>query len=83
MAAQPVFTLRELPDVELVRIHRNGKVIDVRGPRGDKTTLGVSPKTWILKAEEEGSYADLQIGQRLRVNVIPRAMRAVAVQILH
>jgi hypothetical protein len=81
-ADQPVYAVREYPEVTITGINAETKAIGVRLPGGGGQDLRVSPKTWIIKDGEEATFADLAVGQRLRVRYIPRGAQAVTLEIL-
>jgi hypothetical protein len=82
-AGRPVYTVREYLDVPIVSINVKTRRFSVPMPKNPGVqALSVSPKTWILKDNEEASFADLRVGQRVRVHFIPRGGQALAVEML-
>jgi hypothetical protein len=82
-AGRPVYAVREYPEVTITGINSNTKRISVKLPRrGGSHSLQVGPKTWIIKDGDEASFADLRVGQRLRVRYIPRGGQAVTLEVL-
>ncbi len=83
LAGRPVYTVREHLDVRIVLLNTKTKSFTVQMPKNlGSQSLSVGPKTWIMKDNEEASFADLRIGQRVRVHYIPRGAQAVAVEVL-
>jgi hypothetical protein len=82
-AGRPVYAVREYPEVTITGINAETKSITVRLPKGGGSqSLRVGPKTWIIKDDEEAAFADLRVGQRLRVRYIPRGGLAVTLEVL-
>jgi hypothetical protein len=81
-AGRPVYAVREYPDVEITSINTKTKRLSVRLPGRGSHSLSVGPKTWIIKDNEEASFADLRVGQRLRIRYIPRGGQAVTLEVL-
>ena len=82
-AAQPVYAVREHPEVTITGINAETKRITVELPGdGGAQALRVVSKTWIIKDGDEASFADLRVGQRLHVWLIPRGAQAVALEVL-
>src|SRR4051794_13827980 len=69
-AAQPVYAVVERGDVKVVAVNAKSKTIKVE-EKGGSLVLSVGPKTWIIANEKEAAFADLKVGQRLRVLMIP------------
>ncbi len=82
-AGRPVYAVRSHPEVTITGINAKTKRINVQlANRGGSQSLSVGPRTWIMKDDEEASFADLRVGQRLRVWYIPRGALAVALEVL-
>jgi hypothetical protein len=81
-ADQPVYAIREYPQITIATINAETKRIGVELPNGGSQDLGIGPKTWIIKDGGEASFADLRVGQRLRVRYIPRSAQAVTLEVL-
>jgi hypothetical protein len=81
-AGRPVYSVREYPDVTVTGINAQTKSVTVQLPKGGSQSLRVGPKTWFVKDDEEAAFADLRLGQRLRVHYIPRGGQAVALEVL-
>jgi hypothetical protein len=81
-AGQPVYAIREHPDVTITLVNTTNKHIIVSLPKGGSQVLNVGPKTWIIKDNDPGTFADLQVGQHLHVWYIPRAAQGVVLEVL-
>src|SRR5262245_60163634 len=89
-AARPVYAIRELQEVTIYRIFTPPKskhlgerlFVHVKLPNGDKRMVIAVGKTWIIKDNDPGSFADLRVGERLRVRYIPRGALAVTLEVL-
>jgi hypothetical protein len=89
IAAQPVYAVHEYPDVAIIGVMSNPRVINTRAikvqipnTQGGALYLKVSPKTWIIKNNAEAAFADLKTGQHVRVRYIPRGGLAVTLEVL-
>ncbi len=82
-AARPIYKVVELPEVTITRINTTTKMILVTLPNGGTGTLSVGPKTWFIKDNDEATFEELKVGQRVRVHHIPRTTQAVAIEVLH
>jgi hypothetical protein len=89
----PAFASASASDARLVYAVREEEFIarDIRPktntiqydlPYGGWGIIHVSPKTWYIKDNEEATFEDLRVGQRLHVWMIPRGSQAVIVEIL-
>jgi hypothetical protein len=78
---RPDYAVRSHPEVTITGINTKTKRVSVK-IKGGSQSLSVGPKTWIMKDDEEASFADLRVGQRLRVWYIPRGALAVALEVL-
>jgi len=89
-AARPVYAIRELQEVTIYRIFTPLKskylgdrlFVHVKLPNGATKMVIVVRNTWIVKGNDPGSLADLQVGHRLRVRYIPRGALAVTLEVL-
>jgi hypothetical protein len=80
---RPVYSVRSYPEVTITGVNAKTKRINVQlASKGGGQILNVGPKTWIVKDDEEATFADLRVGQRLRVWYIPRGAQAVALEVL-
>jgi hypothetical protein len=57
-ATQPVYAVREYPEVTIAAINAETKKIIVSLPEGGGRAFNVSPKTWIIKDDDEATFAD-------------------------
>jgi hypothetical protein len=80
-ALRPVYTVIEYPEVTITGINANTRRVSVKIPMGWQA-LSVGPKTWLIKDNEEATFEDLRVGQRVRVHLIPRGAQAVAIEVL-
>jgi hypothetical protein len=80
-AGQPIYAVREYPDVTITGINNKTKTITVTLTNGSQA-LRIGPKTWIIGDNKEASLADLRVGQHLRVRYIPRGAQAVTLEML-
>jgi hypothetical protein len=82
-AGRPVYTVQSHPEVTVTGINAKAKRITVQvAGKGFSQILNVGPKTWVMKDNEEAAFADVRVGQRLRVWYIPRGALAVALEVL-
>jgi hypothetical protein len=81
-AGRPVYAVREHAEVAIASINAKSRTISVKLPKGGSQSLRVSPKTWIIKDDDEASFNDLKVGQLLRVRYIPRGGQAVTLEVL-
>jgi hypothetical protein len=83
VAGRPVYAVREYREVIVSGINAKTKAIGFQLPRpsGGYQYLRVSPKTRIIKDDQEGTFADLRVGQRLHVWFIARGGQAVMLEV--
>jgi hypothetical protein len=82
-SGRPVYSVQAHPEVTITGINAKDKRITAKvAGKEFVQVLNVGPKTWIAKDNEEASFANLRVGQRLRVWYIPRGSLAVALEVL-
>jgi hypothetical protein len=82
LAARPVYAVREYPEVVISGINAQTKAIGFSTPGGGFQDVRVGPKTWIIKDNDEATFEDLRVGQRVHVWFMARAAQAVVVEVL-
>src|SRR4051812_14964493 len=69
---QPVYKVGNYKDVPITSINAQTKRFGITPPFGGGQSMGTSPKTWFLKDNQEATFTDLKVGQRVSVWFIPR-----------